>query len=124
MKRTNLFLLMSLFCALGVKAQDTALAKYTGHYHFDDDAPAKEVQIAVNEGKLTASASVGSAILERKEKDIFTLIGYAGTVEFIRNKDQKISGIVIKIDGLESPFEGEKTEDNSNAVAINHEMAR
>jgi hypothetical protein len=104
MKKLSLLLILSIFAfSFEVSAQtasipaapiDTVAAKaYVGKYKVKE-GPFEDLIISIKNGKLFGEAvGQGSAVLEStKEANIFDVIGYDGTIEFVKND----SKIVIK----------------------------
>lgn len=103
MKKLSLLLILGIFAfSFEVSAQtistttaiDTVAAKvYVGKYKVKE-GPFEDLIISIQNGKLFGEAvGQGSAVLEpTKEANIFDVIGYDGTIEFVKND----SKIVIK----------------------------
>lgn len=84
-----------------------AAKEYLGKYKVKE-APIEELIISLQEGKLFGEA-VGQGSAELKptaEIDIFEVIGYDGTVEFVRNDLKAVIKIKLTLQG--STMEGEK----------------
>ncbi|CAH0994121.1 hypothetical protein EMA8858_00228 [Emticicia aquatica] len=119
MKKTIFFFLLGIFALnLTVLAQtaatpapiavDTvALKELVGKYKVKD-APIEELIITIANGKLMGEAvGQGSAELAPTPQiDIFEVVGYGGTVEFVRNETKAVVKVKLTIQG--STMEGEK----------------
>ncbi len=101
MKKLSLLLMLGIFAfSFEVSAQttpstaiatDTVAAKaYIGKYKVKE-GPFEELIITIQNGKLFGEAvGQGSAVLApTKEAHIFDVIGYDGTIEFVKN-DSKV----------------------------------
>lgn len=80
---------------------------YLGKYKVKD-APIEELIITLQDGKLMGEA-VGQGTAElvaTKDMDIFSITGYDGKVEFIRNDSKAVVKVKLTIQG--STMEGEK----------------
>lgn len=101
MKKLSLLLMLGILAfSFDVSAQttptttaaiDTVTAKaYVGKYKVKE-GPFEDLIISIQNGKLFGEAvGQGSAVLEAtKEANIFDVIGYDGTIEFVKN-DSKV----------------------------------
>ena len=104
MKKLSLLLMLGIFAfSFEISAQTTpttavatdtvAVKVYVGNYKVKE-GPFEELIISIQNGKLFGEAvGQGSAVLApTKEANIFDVIGYDGTIEFVKND----SKIVIK----------------------------
>jgi hypothetical protein len=80
---------------------------YIGKYKVKD-APIEELIITLQDGKLMGEAvGQGSAELApTAEIDIFSVIGYDGKIEFVRNDNKAVVKIKLTLQG--NTMEGEK----------------
>lgn len=114
MKKNILISLLGLFLfSLNSSAQstfmdsdslkiDSFLAKdYVGKYKVKD-APIDEIIISFQDGKLIGLAGEqGSAeLLPSKNIDIFSILGFDGIVEFIRNENHVVEKAKLTIQGM------------------------
>lgn len=82
-------------------------AKYLGKYKFADDSAIPEIIISIKDGGLYGETEQGSASLKvTATKDIFEVVGYEGTVEFVNDSTGNISNIILVIQGMR--MKGEK----------------
>ena len=89
-------------------ALDTVSAQaYVGKYKIKD-GPFEEMIVTIQNGKLFGEAvGQGSAeLVPTKEVDIFTVSGYDGTLEFIRNENKIVVKAKLSVQG--NVMEGEK----------------
>ncbi|MCP9767447.1 hypothetical protein EGI22_05955 [Lacihabitans sp. LS3-19] len=85
---------------LGEKAADP-LTEFVGEFNFDDDSPISSMTVDIRNGSLYGDTSEGGAPLKPSStKDIFDVIGYEGTTEFLRDTTGKISGVILKVQGM------------------------
>lgn len=102
-------ILSGLICAgaLYSPAQDSTLNDYTGKYKFPDGSMVPEVDISLSDNILTITAVIGSATLEKINRDTFLIPTYGNAmVFFYRNTENKVSA--IKIDTGNDVLEGKK----------------
>jgi hypothetical protein len=91
-----------------VNAQTDSLKQYTGKYKFPEGSPTSEVTIAIENGLLMASSSIGTTEFKPTgTTDVFEIVAYGGTATFKR-KEGKVTGLQIQVNDLN--MEGEKTE--------------
>lgn len=119
MKKIALFVIFGIFaCSFETFAQststtpvaaiDTVAAKaYVGKYKVKE-GPFEELIVSIQNGKLFGEAvGQGSAELApTKEVEIFDVLGYGGTVEFIRDEKKNVVKVKLSIQG--SVIEAEK----------------
>ena len=87
---------------------DTVAAKeYVGKYKMKG-APFENVFVTIAGGKMMGEAEgQGTAELApTKDVDVFEIVGYGGTVLFLRDENKKIKGCQLTMQG--STLEGEK----------------
>jgi hypothetical protein len=107
----KLFTLCLFFtCAYCANAQtDTTLNEYTGKFKFPDGSPFTEITIAVTDGTLMASSSIGTAEFKKTDtKDVFEIMTFGGLATYKRNADGKITSLRIQVQDLD--IEGTKSE--------------
>lgn len=98
MKETYFLILVMIFIALQMKAQDKGLKEYEGTYTFADQSLVAFADIVIaNDKTLNISATVGSSDLQYVNEDKFSLPQYGGTINFVRNADNTVSGFKISI---------------------------
>ena len=118
MKKIIALLFVGVFaCNFEVSAQttpttavsiDTVSAQvYVGKYKIKD-GPFEEMIVTIQNGKLMGEAvGQGTAeLIPTKEADIFTVSGYDGTLEFIRNESKAVVKAKLTVQG--NVMEGEK----------------
>lgn len=94
--------------ATTIPSLDVLVAQnYLGKYKVKD-APIEELVITLQDGKLMGEAvGQGSAELApTAEIDIFSVIGYDGKIEFVRNDNKSVIKIKLTLQG--NTMEGEK----------------
>ncbi len=88
------------FLALGysAKAQDTdTLKQYVGKFNFPEGSIVPSVSVTAENGKLSFSSIQGTGSLEKLGVDSFSIPEYQGTCKFVRNAEQKVTGVVIDV---------------------------
>lgn len=111
MKKLSLLLILGIFAfSFEVSAQtapttvaeiDTVAAQaYTGKYKVKE-GPFEELIVTIQNGKLFGEAvGQGSAVLApTKEANIFDVVGYDGTIEFVRNDMKVVTKAKLSIQG-------------------------
>jgi hypothetical protein len=83
-----------------------SLEQYTGKYKFPDGSPVTEVNIILENGKLSASSAIGTAELKLNKGDEFEIVGYGGAAIFKRNTEGKVMRVQIIVADLD--MEGTK----------------
>ncbi len=88
-------------------AQADSLHEYTGKYKFPDGSPVTEIGVIVDNGVLTATASMGNTELRATEtKDVFEIVAYGGLATFVRNEEGKIVSLRVQVQDVD--MEGTK----------------
>lgn len=104
------FSMCALFCFLSMAAiasrADSTLTVYTGKYIFPEGNAVPWVEVKYTEGTLVSESPMGSATLQRTEGDVFAIVEYNGTAEFLRDSGGKIMG--VKINVMNMVMEGKK----------------
>lgn len=94
-----LFLLLNLivFAQLiaSEKSEKSNLSEYTGKYIFPAGAVVYDAVITLLRDTLNASVSLGSVSLVPVEKDSFGIPQYGGTVIFLRDKQDQVTGLKV-----------------------------
>ena len=91
-----------------VNAQTDSLKQYTGKYKFAEGNPVTEITVAIENGLLMASSSIGTTEFKPTgTADVFEVVAYSGTATFKR-KEGKVTGLQIQVNDLN--MEGEKTD--------------
>jgi hypothetical protein len=84
----------------GTKQSDVK-AEYLGKYKFADDSAVASMTVSLKDGELFGETDQGSAILKSTDKkDIFNVVGYDGSVEFIRDSAGKVSKVILKVQDM------------------------
>lgn len=84
----------------GTKLGD-AKSEYLGKYKFADDSAVSSMTVSLKEGELFGETDQGSAVLKPTDKkDVFNVVGYDGSVEFIRDSAGKISKVILKVQDM------------------------
>ncbi|MCP9762725.1 DUF3471 domain-containing protein [Lacihabitans soyangensis] len=84
----------------GTKQSD-AKAEYLGKYKFADDSAVASMTVSLKDGELFGETDQGSAVLKSTDKkDIFNVVGYDGSVEFIRDSAGKVSKVILKVQDM------------------------
>lgn len=84
----------------GVKEGD-AKSEYLGKYRFADDSAVSSMTVSLKEGELFGETDQGSAVLKPTDKkDVFNVVGYDGSVEFIRDSAGKVSKVILKVQDM------------------------
>lgn len=82
--------------------------EYIGIYKIEDSV-IDQVEIKLENGKLVGYSTEGSAELKSTDKmDVFELIGFDGNTLFIRDSNNKITGIELNVNGYR--MHGSKTK--------------
>jgi hypothetical protein len=85
---------------LGEKVADP-LVEFVGEFMFDNESPIRSMTVDIRNGSLYGDTSEGGAPLKpATTKDIFNVVGYEGTTEFLRDSSGKISGAILKVQGM------------------------
>jgi hypothetical protein len=79
---------------------------YTGKYTFPEGNPVPWVEVKYSEGTLVSESPMGSATLQRIEGDVFAVVEYNGTAEFLRDAQGKIMGVKVSV--MDIVMEGKK----------------
>lgn len=103
--------------SLSALGQDTPLQDYIGRYNFPAGSPVPNVELKLVEGVLIGESQMGSSTFTRKEGDIFTIVEYNGTAEFIKNAEGKIVAVKVTVDTL--VMEGTKEGAALRALCFN-----
>ncbi len=86
---------------LSGKKQVVAANEYAGKYVFSGDSPINEVVVEFKDGKLFGNSDQGTAELKATSvKDEYELVGYDGKAVFKRDSTQKISGLILFVQGF------------------------
>ena len=73
--------------------------EYAGRYFFKANGADEEVVVTViNDSLLNVSAYMGEGYVQRTVKDKFNFTGFNGTIEFISNESNKITGFKATIE--------------------------
>lgn len=83
-----------------------SLLIYTGKYKFPEGTVIKEADVVLENEVLKIVSSMGSATLEQKETDVFTIVEYNGIATFIRNEKKEVSSIKLSV--MNMVMEGKK----------------
>lgn len=96
--------------ALIVKVQGTELkgakegdakSEYLGKYKFAADSAVPSMTVSLKDGELFGETDQGSAVLKPTgKKDVFSVVGYDGSAEFIRDSAGKISKVILKVQDM------------------------
>jgi hypothetical protein len=86
---------------IGEKEVDAKI-EYVGKYKFDDNSPIPDITVTIKNGELYGDTEQGGAALKfSKVKDTFDISGYDGTCTFKRTAEGKISGVNLKVQGMD-----------------------
>jgi hypothetical protein len=110
MKKVTIFLFIFIASGLYLKAQDS-LQQYVAKFKFPQGSVVTEINVALDNGILTLTSSMGNAAIEKAGTDQFTIPAYNGTATFTRNEAKKVSGLKIEVMGI--LLEGTKEEKES-----------
>jgi hypothetical protein len=81
--------------------QGDAKSEYLGKYKFADDSAVPSMTVSLKDGELFGETDEGSAILKpTAKKDVYSVVGYDGSAEFIRDSAGKISKVILKVQDL------------------------
>ncbi len=81
--------------------QGDAKTEYLGKYKFADDSAVPLMTVSLKEGELFGETDQGSAVLKpTAKKDVFSVVGYDGSAEFIRDSAGKISKVILKVQDM------------------------
>ncbi len=84
----------------GVKEGD-AKSEYLGKYKFADDSALSSMTVSLKDGELFGETDQGSAALKTTaKKDLFSVVGYDGSAEFIRDSAGKVSKVILKVQDM------------------------
>lgn len=84
----------------GTKEGD-AKSEYLGKYKFANDSAIPSMTVSMKDGELFGETDQGSAVLKlTAKKDVFSVVGYDGSVEFIRDSAGKISKVILKVQDM------------------------
>jgi hypothetical protein len=84
----------------GAKEGD-AKSEYLGKYKFAEDSAVPSMTVSLKEGELFGETDQGSAVLKpTAKKDVFSVVGYDGSAEFIRDSAGKISKVILKVQDM------------------------
>jgi hypothetical protein len=84
----------------GMKERDTK-NEYLGNYKFENDSAIPSLKVSLQNGELFGETEQGSAVLKTTDKrDVFQIVGYDGTVEFVRDSGNKIAKVILKVNDL------------------------
>jgi hypothetical protein len=84
----------------GIKEGD-AKSEYLGKYVFADDSSIPSVIVSLKNGELFGETDQGSAVLKSTaKKDVFEVVGYDGSTEFVRDSAGKITKIILKVQDM------------------------
>lgn len=115
--RKLLFAGLLMMSALISKAQEApkpdapkadTLQQYTGKYVFPEGSVVTEINVALENGVMSASSAMGTTELKKQEGDVFEVVVYSGTATFKRNADNKIVGVTIVVGDI--TLEGKKAD--------------
>lgn len=98
MKKITYLLIAFIAIGFTAKAQDS-LAQYTGKFNFPEGSIVSYVTVTAEAGKLSFSSDKGTGTLERVATDSFAIPEYQGTGKYVRNAENKITGVVIDVMG-------------------------
>ncbi|WEK38279.1 MAG: glycerophosphodiester phosphodiesterase family protein [Candidatus Pseudobacter hemicellulosilyticus] len=119
---TAIFILCIVLAGKGF-AQDTALARYQGNYRFPAGGQAGNAVVLVKGDKLEISAAIGTATLKRRKMDLFDVVEYEGSVQFLRDTAGKVARLQVKIPAGEIDLEGElHPEDVDSTETVTEEI--
>jgi len=107
MKKVTLFFFIFTGSFFYLKAQDS-LQQYVAKYKFPAGSVVTEINVAVENGTLMLTSSLGNTAVEKTATDQFSIAAYNGTATFTRNEAKKVSGLKIEVMGL--LLEGVKEE--------------
>ncbi len=114
-QRNNLYSKILFFffviAAFSARAQDTTLTQYTGKYVFPEGSSPADAQVTFDGNNLTITASLGTANLKHLSGDSFSIPQYNGTVDFLRDSTQKVTGIKVQISVADIDVEGKRVLD-------------
>ena len=105
-------IMFSLLLVLGfavvsfAQQQDTTLAQYVGKYSFPSGSVIPEVSVAIENGALIMTSSVGPSTLEKESEDLYAIVAFQGKALFKRDSNKKILGVSINAMGYQ--LEGTK----------------
>lgn len=84
----------------GVKEGD-AKSEYLGKYKFADDSALSSMTVSLKDGELFGETDQGSAALKTTaKKDVFSVVGYDGSAEFIRDSSGKVTKVILKVQAM------------------------
>jgi hypothetical protein len=84
----------------GVKEGD-AKSEYLGKYKFANDSALSSMTVSLKDGELFGETEQGSAALKTTaKKDVFSVVGYDGSAEFIRDSAGKVSKVILKVQAM------------------------
>ncbi len=84
----------------GAKEGD-AKSEFLGKYKFAEDSAIPSMTVSLKEGELFGETDQGSAVLKpTAKKDVFSVVGYDGSAEFIRDSAGKISKVILKVQDM------------------------
>lgn len=106
MKKAIAFFVFSIGLTIAAQCQDSTLAAYTGYFKFPDGSPIPTAEIKLVDSVLAVESPSGNSTLARIQGDLFSIVEYNGTAQFVRGEDKKIKGVRISVMGIE--LEGEK----------------
>jgi hypothetical protein len=101
---------------------DSTLKEFTGKYKFPEGSVVLEVNVALDNGNLTMSSSVGNSALEKQGEDTYSIVQFQGTAKFNRDSNRKIIGVSIVAMGYQ--LEGTKTDTTPLAFQLSPVFAR
>lgn len=105
-----LFSLLVLLAFSSVKAQtDSTLQEFTGKFKYPEGTPFAEITVAIDNGILMGTSSLGSSEFKKTDtKDVFDIVAYSGVATYKRNAEGKITSLRIQVQDID--VEGSKSD--------------